>query len=255
MVLALAAGASLAGSALPADVRGALERIEDHSFSFSQPGFYAVVEHVARLSGTLSPGDSGAIPADWNALLERPAEFRGKLVTVVGEVGRVSSWKLTDERFADLPTLWQLELSHRDQPIACTAILTAAAGDIPLGATIAVTGYFVMIRQYYGASGRARQSALIVGQGPSRVETAGRSAARDSAPSALIAVIAASAILAVAWFALRRWVQSRSPPVELRQARPAALDLSADLARWAQQPDAASPEKSDLAGPDVHERP
>jgi hypothetical protein len=76
---------------LPAEVRAALERIEDLTFNFDQPGFYAVLEHVR--SGSEMPLDASAQAlSDWSVALERPASLRGAFVQVEGVIGRSLSF-------------------------------------------------------------------------------------------------------------------------------------------------------------------
>ncbi|MEP0847352.1 MAG: hypothetical protein HRF50_11120 [Phycisphaerae bacterium] len=239
---------------LPASVRAELARMEDFSFSFSQPGFYAVLEAVR--DAPYPPGHEAEPEhvSDWHVLLERPAEYRGRAVTVEGVVGRNAAWELSDVPDPQRRTVWQLELARDGQPIACTVILTADASDVPIGASVTVTGYFVMVRQYYTASRRVAQAALLVGRAPTRIA---RSAPPETAVDSrrTIGFLAAiGAGLAVAWVALRHAARMRRPEHEVRARRPAPLNLSQDLAQWVQKQhgaethDAGAPPNSDDAG-------
>lgn len=155
---------------LPEAALAALSDIRDDALDFSQPGFYAVVEAV-RQGATPGSAEPVLKPGDWRALAERPAEFRGRPVSVRGSVGRNSNWSLPGRPEAG--TLWQLELYDRGQPLACTVILTEDASDIPLDSVIEVTGYFVMLRSYLLKDGSLRRAALLVGAGPSLLERGG----------------------------------------------------------------------------------
>lgn len=222
------------GSDLPAHVISALSSIEDFSFSFSQPGFYAVLSHIKTDVDSLDLSES-ATPIDaWTVLLERPAEFRGLPVTVEGTVGRNTQWQFEQPEHWALGPVWQLELTRRDQPIAVTLILTEDAGDIPLGATLRVTGYFVMMRNYYSATNRVQQAALLVGHGPTLISKPVGQVNQRSRPNHLIAIVAACTAGAfVVWLILRRSL-SRGPHDlrELRASRPAPESLADDLAAW-----------------------
>ena len=232
-------------SELPDSVRTALEQTEDSSFSFSQPGFYAVLEYLKaadRPPGSVQPSVE---IADWTALLERPADFRGLPVTIEGIVGRNTAWRFEQQEQRHLGRVWQLELWQASQPIAATLILTQDASDIPIGSTIRVTGYFVMIRQYYSQTRQVRQAALLVAQGPTMISRAvARPATRPMSDWILGLVITGTAALLVVWLLLRRSVgHGSSPRSSLRASKPAPTSLADDLAAWAaKQPEAPSGE-------------
>jgi hypothetical protein len=158
---------------LPEDVQAALATIEDFSFSFAQPGFYAVLEYVKSMSGSPGQARTAVVIDDWTTLLERPADFRGLPVAIEGIVGRNKVWAFEQQERRHLGPVWQLELWQADQPVAATVILTDNADSIPIGAKIGVTGYFVMIRQYHSGTRQVRQAALLVGHGPTLVSEAG----------------------------------------------------------------------------------
>lgn len=152
---------------LPEAARAALSQIHDLAFNFDQPGFYEVLAFVKH--NPQSPGfqQEPIVVDDWRMLLERPSAFRGRPVTVEGVVGRNSSFKwIGRPEFGDV---WKIGIRRDDQPITCTLIFTENANDIPLGATITVTGYFVMMHQYYNPSHRVEQAALLVAPGPTVV--------------------------------------------------------------------------------------
>jgi hypothetical protein len=231
---------------LPEEVRAALARVEDLSFSFAQPGFYAVLEHLKTTRDVPGHARPPLEVDDWTVLLERPADFRGLPVTIEGVVGRNKAWRFEQEEHRHLGTVWQLELRRRDQPIAATVILTGDAGDIPLGATIRVTGYFIMIRQYYSATNQLRQAALLVAHGPTLVSRpVARTHTRSTSSWIIGLLVAATAALVVIWVLLRRSVaRTRKAPQSLRASHPAPVSLADDLAAWAAEKPERPPEDS-----------
>ena len=244
--LALPAGAPATqtsqppGATVPAPLFDALRQIEDLAFAFWTEPVQQLVRYVA--SQPLWPDASAAIRVErWSDLLERPADFRGRLVWIEGIVGRNRAWKPLDPKLADLGPVWQLELWRRREPLACTVLLTDDASDIPIGATVRVAGYFAMIRQYRDTRGQVRQAALVVAPGPQQVLTKLPPAARRDGRRSWAVLAAVIGGLAIAWLLLRRTTARQ--PTDLRTltaSRPAPLNLSRELAEWASQP-AAQP--------------
>jgi hypothetical protein len=219
---------------LPPDVRAALAQTQDFAFNFDQPGFYAVLEFVKR--NPYSPGFSQTpiLVADWRDLLERPGDFRGRPVTLEGQVGRNKA-PYTLESRPDLGQLWQLELRRPDQPLTCTLILTEKAADIPLDATITVTGYFIMIRQYHGRAGRIQPAALVVAPGPTGTEQRGRRSAAATAPD--WRWMAGAIVLGLVITLILLYWSGRAGRREygtLRASHEAPVSLADDLDEWAQ---------------------
>ena len=224
-----------AGWELPPEVRTALAQVHDFAFNFDQPGFYAVLEFVKQSAH--SPGYLQAPVAvqDWRDLLERPNDFRGRPITVEGFVGRNKA-PYTLESHPELGALWQIELWRQDEPITCTLILTGSVADVPLNASLTVTGYFVMIRSYYGPSNRVQQAALVVAPGPTAI---GRIVPRAATPGVLDGrwlVVAGVVGLLVAFILLRRSVAAQRREYRALQARrEAPMNLADDLAAWARE--------------------
>lgn len=217
---------------LPAEVQGLLARVEDLRFDFDQPAFYALVAHVRSHP---PPGHLGAatVVSDWRELLERPRDFRGHAVTVEGVVGRNRSLQLLSH--PELGTIWQLELTSVTQPLACTVVLTSASDDVPLGATIRVTGYFLLNRQYHARAGQVRQAALLVAPGVSQIITAGVAPEESSSFTSSWVVAALIVGMIAAWLMLRQRAQRPArDPAALHARHPAPQNLSADLAAWAE---------------------
>jgi hypothetical protein len=243
---------------LPRAVLDALSTVQDFALHFDQPAFYVLLRHVRAGEGVAELVSQPV--SDWRVLLERPAQFRGRLVQVQGVVGRNASWTLRDPQAGEL-SVTQIELSRADQPLACTLILTAPGDDIPLGAEITVSGFFLMIRQYYAASQRLRQAAVIVGRGPTRVSVGGATKAQPADLHRSWQWMLAAAVLGLlaAWWFLRRMT---ARPLTGRGALHATtrppLNLAEDLARWAPReppPDLSALLADETGAPPPNERP
>lgn len=244
-------------SDLPADVLAMLRDVQDFSFSFGQPGFYAVLRYVHETSRP--PGLDGSLTIqDWGALLERPAEFRGLPITITGTVGRNSAWQERGES-ADLGPVWQLELVGHKQPLPCTLILTGDASDIPLKAQVTVTGYFVMVRQYYDRRRRPQVALLVVGQAPTLLVNSAfvpppASLETLMGRSVLPWLITLALATVVIWRLLRRGTQSRPvSPVDgrIRPTRQPGVNLSDQLDEMAAATGAAGPADLDALADEV----
>jgi hypothetical protein len=97
-----------------------------------------------------------------------------------------------------------------------------------------------MIRQYYSATNRLRQAALLIGNGPTLVSVPARPHVTRSQSSWIVgAVIAGTVALLVVWILLRRSAaRARQVPRTPRATGPAPLSLADDLATWAaEQPE------------------
>lgn len=219
-------------SELPAALRQALDSVQDFAFNFDIPAFYGLVEFVKAAGQAPGFVEAPIGVSDWKAFLERPSDFRGRPVTIEGIVGRNKDPFTT--KYPQLGPLSQLELRRDDQPLSVTLILTDDARDIPIGATIAVTGYFLMLRQYYGPGQKAFPAALIVARGPSQVllDTPASSAPLNWTT---IGWGIAVAVL-IAWIVLKRVLAVPRERLPLRPRQPAPLSLADDLAAWAESP-------------------
>jgi hypothetical protein len=218
---------------LPPDVAAAVQSIEDFSFSFSQPGFYALARAVK--AGAMETAEPVRID-DWRTLLERSAEFRGRRVEIEGVVERNAAWRSVDPAHADLGPLWELQVARDDMPLICKLVLTQDAGDIPLKARVRCAGYFLMIQQYYSGSKRLRQAALLVAQGPTEVSHPAPQAGDVPALRGYGPLAAALAGLLVAYLLLRRR-GGRAPrgAAPMPSPTPAPFSVADDLAAWASE--------------------
>lgn len=223
---------------LPEYVTSELAKLQDFSFSYAQPGFYALLEHIKQ-AGVTGEAEAPLAIERWTDLLERSADYRGRAITISGVIGRNTPWQLLNERFRDIGPVWELQLRNPNQPILCKCILIGDASDLPIGAAVTVTGRFVMNQQYYGESKRLSQAALMIGVGPSVViqDAAHEHAGISSTPSSAL-IISIGAGLLIAYLILRRVARPRAIPLEaLQTPHPAPFSLSDDLARWAASTD------------------
>lgn len=219
---------------LPAQVLEQLATVEDLTFDFDHPGYYAVLKFVRE--SPRAPGFSRppVRVSNWQELVERPADFRGLPVTITGIVGRNKD-PYVHQRHPELGAVFQTELWDPDQPIACTVVFTQDVRDLPLGATVTVTGYFVKINRYPRPSGEPGISALIVAPGPVAM---GRQAARFRPDQGgwwpLGAAVAAGLFIAFVVLRSARRTQPREPR-PLPASSPAPMNLARELAEWAQR--------------------
>lgn len=239
---------------LPAAVRDALRGAQDFALHFDQPAFYGLLEFTWTTTtahdGVETAGaDAALVVDDWRVFLERPASLRGQRISLAGIVGRNSRWRpggaVGDWAMPDEVT--QLELHRDGQPLAITVIVPGQAhAELPLGAAVQVTGRFVLVRQYYSASKRLQQAALLTAHA-SQVVTlrdappprAGN-AQRTSDPRWVLAAVVGG--LAIALVALRR-VAARPADArgarDLRARHAAPFSVADDYAVWQQVAQAA----------------
>lgn len=217
---------------LPADVRAELTGVVDFSFSYDGPALDALLRF---LRGGAPEAVDPLVVERWSDLLERPRDFRGVPVTVHGVVVRCSAWRFQQPDRAQLGTIHELQLRREDQPIICKLVCTSDVSDLAIGSTVTATGYFLTIQQYYSETNRLHQAAVLVGVGPTRIESpAPRPSAVPEASWIVGILCALLGGLVVAWLLLRRAAARPEPPQRvLRAERPAPMNLSQDLADWA----------------------
>ena len=221
-----------AAEELPAEVLSLLSTIEDFSYDFDQPGYYALLAFVKHSPQAPGFAREPLVVDDWQELLQRPSDFRGLPLTIEGVVGRNKD-PYTQPRHPELGQVWQVELRRPDQPLSCTVIFTNDVSDLPLGATIRLTGYFVKINRYPTQSKTPGLAALLVAQGPtdvSRAEPAiGTTGGLDW--RWLTAAIVAALIITV-YLLWRSGHVARHDLRSLEARHAAPLNLADDLAKW-----------------------
>ncbi len=217
---------------LPTKVRTALAESRDGTLDFDQPGFYAVIEQLVREPRPPGHRQPATKVDDWRALAERPNDYRGQVVQLRGTVARRKApWQLLQR--PALGWLTQIELTHNDQPLACTVICTEDVSDVPVGSVIDVTGYFVLVRDYLDGKNARRPALLIATHGPAAILQT-RSIGTDE-PSKLPWLVASIAIgLVATWVILRRAARPRQLDLHaLRATQPAQASLADDFFEWA----------------------
>ena len=223
---------------LPERLVALLNDVEDFSYDFDLPAYYALFEFVQHSPQPPGFARKPIVVTDWRELIERPADFRGLPITVEGVVGRNKD-PYTHNHHPELGKVWQVELRRHDQSTTCTVIFTSDVSDLPLGATIRVTGYFVKINRYPTKSGTPGLAALLVAPGPTEVSRPAPAHERGLdwrwMTAAIVVALIVTAIL------LRRSGRVTRRDVHTLRARaPAPLNLADDLAEWAESepPDA-----------------
>ena len=233
---------------LPGELLALLGTIEDFTYDFDHPGYYALFEFVQR--NPLAPGFAvePVVVEDWRVLLERPGDFRGRPITVTGIIGRNKD-PYTHPRYPQLGQAWQVELRRLDQATTCTVIFTNDVSDLPVGATIRVTGYFVKINRYPTQSARPGLAALLIAPGPIEVSSAIPPRATQNGLDWRWMIAAIIVALAATLYLFRRSRQvARHDVHTLRASHGAPLSLADDLAEWAER------ERPDLPGRDDDNR-
>ena len=223
--------ASRSTEELPPDVLSQLSSIEDFTYDFDHPGYYALLRFVKQ--SRFAPG-FGCLPIavdDWRTLVERPKDFRGLPVTIEGTVGRNKD-PYVHPRYPELGQVWQVELRRPDQAISCTVVFTSDVSDLPLGADIRVTGYFFKINRYPTRGGQPGLSALLVAPGPTQISRVRSQAvfAPDWRWLSAALVVGLAATLFLLWRSRRI---ARHELRTLRAQHEAPLNLADDLAEWA----------------------
>lgn len=237
---------------LPAPVLAELATIEDYAYNFDHPGYYALLEHIAMTPPAADLRERALPIGDWTLLAERPSEYRGQPLTLRGEVWANKAPYIHIGR-PELGRVAQLELVSPGAPVKATIICTTDVSDIPLLASVRVTGYFVMMRRYRDAQNREQIAALLVSHGPTVVERLAPPAQRDP-PRWIWITAAVVGGLLFGWLLLRRATPSHGRPdySRLHANHAAPQDLSADLSDWAEHQPAPA---DDDAGQGPAERP
>ncbi len=190
-----------------------LEGVHDHVFSFDDPAFYCLRNAIRddpnpdRYDVT---DDDVIVP--WQFLLERPSDYRGRLVTLEGTLlKRHPPYELPNRRGAG--PWYQCELGQAGTRAACTVILIDDPAAIALRSPVRVKGYFLKIRDYRAKSGATAAGPLLVGR---RLEPF-HGTAKDSgvslepiADGGYTWLIGGTVVLALFWLVLRRGLLAQS---------------------------------------------
>ncbi len=187
-----------------AEGRRLLREVRDHEFRFDDEAFYWFVEKV-RTDATAKRYDvaEDEAPVNWRHLLERPDDYRGRLVVVQGRLMRHEQYRLTDRE--QLGTLHQCELADPTTRAICTVVLTQSPGNIRTRSLVRCKGFFIKVRDYATDSGDEGSGPLVVAP---RLEfvaspTSGTGAEGQPVPGTGW-IVGVTALLALVWVLMRR---------------------------------------------------
>ncbi len=186
-----------------------LRDVRDNVFSFDDPAFYWFCRFVKRdaLVAAYQIGESEtSVP--WRFLLERPSDYRGRLVVIAGRLLRRSQFEVTNRR--DVGTLYQCELVEAGTRAICTVITTEDPQAIPLRSWVRTKGYFIKVRAFRTDAGAAGAGPLLVARRlePARGPASGLSGAPLAPDGGYIWLVGGTAALAILWLVLRRGLRS-----------------------------------------------
>ncbi len=191
--------------------RRLLEDVRDFVLSFDEPAFYHYCRIVTNdLDAATFEIDEDDSAAPWKLMLERPGDYRGRLLLVEGVLQACHAYELVNR--PGLGTLHQCELSGLDTRSICTLVVTEAPSDIPIRSRIRAKGFFIKARAYRTQTGDTGAGPLLVAR---RIELVSpppalwESARGERGTSWWVVTITAA--LAVAWLLLRRNVRRHIP--------------------------------------------
>ncbi len=186
-----------------------LRDVRDNVFSFDDPAFYWFCRFVKRAAPAaddqISETETG-VP--WHFLLERPSDYRGRLVVIAGRLLRRSQFEMTNRR--EVGTLYQCELVEAGTRAICTVIVTEDPQAIPIRSWVRTKGYFIKVRAFRTDAGTTGAGPLLVAR---RLEPApglgsGLSAAPQAPGGGYVWLVGGTAVLAILWMVLRRALRS-----------------------------------------------
>ncbi len=202
-----------------AEGRRLLESVEDNVYSFDDPAFYWFCRYAAAEPEPFALTDADR-PLPWQFLLERPGDYRGRLIVVEGTLRRRLEFRVPD-RFGDTP-LYQSELSDRDTRGFCTVITTTDPANVPLRSRVRVKGCFIKVRAYRASDGTVGAGPLLVARKLEVTDAATsgfRRKPRGGWPARTL--VAGTALLAIIWLVARRRV-GRSLRADSRRTVPSS---------------------------------
>lgn len=228
---ALACRAHVAVAQTPSDGdldegRRLLGDVRDHEFGFDDEAFYWFCEK-ARTDANASRYEAAEdeAPVVWRHLLERPADFRGRVVLVRGRLMRHERYTVAGREH--LGTLHQCELVDPDTRAICTVVLTEDPGEIRHRSMVACKGFFIKVRSFATDSGDTGTGPLVVGRRLKVVALppAGAEVGTFGAMGAKW-VVGATVALGLLWVFLRRHAAGRPVSDELPRGQAASTPPS-----------------------------
>src|SRR5207237_4462365 len=101
-------------------------------------------------------------PISWRFLMERPSEYRGRLVVVEGFVQSSQAYELQPAGEPALGRVLQTELGDPITRGLCTIISVADQPPVPLRARVRAKGYFLKVRRFKTRAGDISDAPLLV---------------------------------------------------------------------------------------------
>ncbi len=205
-----------------AEGRRLLAGVKDHVFSFDDEAFYWFCNYVRRHDATREDTDDDEAHTPWRFLLERPSDYRGELVVIEGTLLRKTSFDVPNR--PGVGRLHQCELNARGTGAVCTVILTDEPQGVPIGARVRGRAFFLKVRSFRTRQGNEGMGPLLVGRELIAVRGGGAESVGIGLAIEDVGVwlAAATALLAVAWYALRRRLRAESAVAESHVSVPEA---------------------------------
>ncbi len=209
------AGAPAQGEDVLAHARTLLLDVRDNVFSFDDEAFYEFCRYVRHHAPpVVFPIEASEPAVPWKFMLERPSDYRGRLVTIEGVLQARTAFEVSGPGREGIGTLYQCELSEHGTRSLCAAVTVDDPGDIPIRSRVRATGFFIKVRGYVTNAGDSGAGPLLVARRLELIEPPS-SALPDLFSGwavGLTEVCVATAALALVWLALRRAVRRIGPP-------------------------------------------
>lgn len=219
--------ASPAEAAAPSDairtrlkeIQPLLDAVSDNVYSFDDPAFYALCLLVAEYDDPLRDGpiaDSDITP--WRFLMERPSDYRGRLVAVEGRLQQCFEFQV--ENRLGGASLFEADITSPGTGATCTIITTEDIRRIPHRSWVRGRGYFLKVRSFRTTEGTSGVGPLIVARQLQIHEGAAgsREAGGKGWQSPRNLITGGAVLLTVIWLILRQRVRqaaratTRRPP-------------------------------------------
>ncbi len=136
-----------------------LEDVRDGTFSFDDPAFYWFCRYTLAKSDSLDAALNES-PLPWKFLLERPDDYRGRVIFVEGLLQSRQGYEVTNR--PGVGTLHQCELADPTTRAICTVVAVNDPGEMPFRSRVRAVGYFIKVRAFKTTTGELSAGPLIV---------------------------------------------------------------------------------------------
>lgn len=232
-IVAAAGCAWVAPRAAAADeLADALRGVQDHVFTFDDTAFYLLCRRAATEDSVAFNDPAAKQTVPWQFLLERPSDYRGRLVCVEGVLRGRQGFTVGGLGREGLGTLHQCELFERGTKAVCTIIAVRDPAAIPLHARVRALGFFLKVRAFRDLAGETGFAPLLVARELTCVSAPrGIAQAMSSDRWSLLnvrrplTVVSWTALLVCAGLLIRGWRRARRlHPVRRSAGEPAGAD-------------------------------